>query len=78
MVQGNVRIGSATAADRECIYAIRHAVYASELGQHRENSERRLSDALDADNAYIVARSGEALVGFISITRPGAHLSSDK
>ncbi len=78
MVQGNVRIGSATAADRDCIYAIRHAVYASELGQHRENSERRLSDGLDADNAYIVARSGEALVGFISITRPGAHLSIDK
>jgi histidinol-phosphate/aromatic aminotransferase/cobyric acid decarboxylase-like protein len=73
-----VVIGSATPADRERIYALRHAVYASELGQHRENDQGRLSDALDADNAYIVARSGESVVGFISMTRPGAALSIDK
>jgi hypothetical protein len=49
MVQGNgrarVAIESATPADRERIYQLRHVVYASELGQHRENDAGRLTDA---------------------------------
>ena len=55
-------IGSATPADRERIYQLRHTVYASELGQHPQNIDGRLTDPLDAYNAYIVAHSGEELV----------------
>jgi histidinol-phosphate/aromatic aminotransferase/cobyric acid decarboxylase-like protein len=60
----------ASANDREIIYALRHEVYAGELGQHPPNSTRRLIDSLDAANVYLVARSGDELAGFVSITGP--------
>lgn len=56
--------------DRECIYALRHQVYARELGQHMENEAGRLSDALDAVNVYLVARVAGEIAGFVSITPP--------
>ena len=56
--------------DRERIYAIRHQVYAHELGQHAENDEGRLTDALDAVNIYLVAEMGGDIAGFVSITPP--------
>ena len=59
--------------DRATIYGHRHAVYASELGQHPENAEAVLSDALDAHNLYIVALLGAEIAGFVSITPPGRH-----
>ena len=62
----------ATAEDREAIYRSRHAVYATELGQHPENDEGRLSDSLDRVNAYIVAARGSRIAGFVSITPPWA------
>ena len=65
-------VSCASPADRECIYRLRHAIYAKELGQHHTNETGRLSDALDAHNAYIVAKSGEKIAGFISITDPTA------
>ncbi len=72
-------VSSATQADRESIYQLRHAVYAAELGQHHRNAAGRLTDALDPHNAYLVARCGEDLVGFISITPPTApSFSIDK
>ncbi len=43
-----LRIALATDAEREAIYQLRHAVYATELGQHAPNDTERLSDALDA------------------------------
>jgi len=61
----------AAAGDREEIYRIRHLVFASELGQHAENPSRRLHDALDGFNAYIIARVAGEMVGFVSITPPG-------
>lgn len=61
----------ATEAERERIYQFRHDVYARELGQHLTNDSRRLSDALDAENVYLVARVGDELAGFVSITMPG-------
>jgi histidinol-phosphate/aromatic aminotransferase/cobyric acid decarboxylase-like protein/predicted GNAT family N-acyltransferase len=65
--------------DRPAIYRLRHEVYASELGQHAENDERALSDALDAFNHYIVATSGDEIVGFVSLTPPGhGRYSVDK
>src|SRR3954467_12260685 len=57
--------------DRELIYGIRHAVYARELGQHTPNAAGRLTDACDGWNTYLVAKAGNQIQGFISITPPG-------
>ena len=57
--------------DRETIHRIRHEVYARELGQHHVNPAGRLRDALDDWNFYLVAKLGEEIGGFISITPPG-------
>lgn len=65
------RVALATEADRRTIYGVRHEVYARELGQHLENAERSLHDALDDGNVYVVARLGVAVVGFVSLTPPG-------
>lgn len=56
--------------DRESIYAIRHQVYARELGQHAENEQGRLTDKLDQVNAYLVAKIAGEVAGFIAITPP--------
>jgi histidinol-phosphate/aromatic aminotransferase/cobyric acid decarboxylase-like protein len=65
--------------DREEIYAIRHRVYASELGQHAENAGGRLTDALDGANVYLVATIDGEMAGFVSVTPPGeAGYSIDK
>ena len=56
--------------DRESIYAIRHQVYARELGQHEPNAESRLTDKLDAVNSYLVAKVAGEIAGFVSITPP--------
>jgi len=56
--------------DRGAIYALRHRVYASELGQHRENPEGVLTDALDRVNTYLVAKRSGAVVAFVAITPP--------
>ena len=47
-------------------------MYAAELGQHPQNAAGSLTDALDIDNAYLVADLDGQLVGCISLTRPGA------
>lgn len=66
-----VALGSG--ADREAIFRMRHAVYASELGQHSTNGEGRLSDSLDGFNEYVVIREGGEVAGFISLTPPGRN-----
>ncbi len=69
----------ATPADREQVYAARHAVYAAELGQHAVHPGGRLTDALDAFNDYVVARRGDRVIGFVSLTPPGpGRYSVDK
>ncbi len=67
-----VRMESAGGGDRDAIYGMRHDVYAVELGQHGINESRRLSDALDAHNRYLVAEADGRMVGFISLTPPSA------
>ncbi len=67
-----ITIDLATEADRQEIYRRRHQVYASELHQHQENSEARLSDPLDAHNTYLKACVHGQLAGFVSITPPGS------
>jgi histidinol-phosphate/aromatic aminotransferase/cobyric acid decarboxylase-like protein len=74
-----ISIRVATDADREVVYRLRHDVYAEELGQHSINSQRRLTDALDSFNTYIVGEVGGEIGGFISITPPrGPSYSIDK
>ena len=69
----------ATDQDRECIYRMRHEVYARELGQYAANPAGRLRDALDDGNTYLVAKLAGQLAGFISLTPPGkAGYSIDK
>lgn len=65
-----ISLSLANEQDREIIYAIRHQVYAHELGQHVENIENRLTDKLDAINVYLVAKTTDEVVGFVSITPP--------
>lgn len=71
-----LRLTIASEADRQAIYAIRHAVYADELGQHPVNALHQLTDGLDAVNHYIVAKQNDTLVGFVSITPPAARMYS--
>lgn len=67
----SVVLSVADERDREAIHRIRHEVYARELGQHHINPAGRLRDALDDWNYYLVAKFGEEIGGFISITPPG-------
>lgn len=74
-----VIIRAAGDQDRKSIYAIRHAIYAQELGQYETNPAGELRDKLDGQNHYIVARYNNELIGFISITTPAsASYSVDK
>jgi histidinol-phosphate/aromatic aminotransferase/cobyric acid decarboxylase-like protein/N-acyl-L-homoserine lactone synthetase len=68
---GRFCVALATAPERERIAALRHEVYALELGQHAANRDGRLADALDAYNINLVVRSPGALTGFVSLTPPG-------
>jgi histidinol-phosphate/aromatic aminotransferase/cobyric acid decarboxylase-like protein/GNAT superfamily N-acetyltransferase len=69
-------LGTASETDREAIYSARYEVYAQELGQHAATGIGRLSDSLDQQNVYIVARLNGDLAGFISITPPTAKTYS--
>lgn len=62
----------ADSEEREEIYQHRHSVYAVELGQFERRVDGLLRDAIDDENEYIVARVGQRLAGYISITSPGA------
>ncbi len=70
---------TATQCDRQSIYALRHAIYAEELGQHTVNKAGQLQDDLDLCNHYIVAKNHHEVIGFISITSPSSgKFSVDK
>lgn len=74
-----ISVSIADARDRERIYALRHEVYAAELGQHPENDAGLLSDQLDSVNTYVVAKIGGTIAGFVAITPPNeAGYSIDK
>jgi histidinol-phosphate/aromatic aminotransferase/cobyric acid decarboxylase-like protein len=68
-----ITLALADQADRESIYAIRHRVYAGELGQHTKNALGRLRDSLDEVNAYLVVKQGEEILGFVAITPPNVN-----
>lgn len=76
---GRITLRMAAASDRPAIYRLRHEVYAAELGQHRQNSEGMLSDALDEFNHYLLACAEGQILGFVSLTPPGhGRYSVDK
>ena len=62
----------ASVQDKQAIYKIRHNIYARELHQHVINTNQQLSDELDVENNYIVARHENEIIGFVSITSPGS------
>ncbi|HEX3729762.1 MAG TPA: histidinol-phosphate transaminase [Opitutaceae bacterium] len=64
-------VSEASAADRRVIAGLRHEIYALELGQHPANADGQLGDALDGWNIMLVAKRGEEIDGFISVTPPG-------
>ena len=68
-----ITLSLADTQDRQSIYALRHQVYAQELGQHHENNEGALTDVLDQVNTYVVAKRGGLVVGFVAITPPNPH-----
>ena len=70
-------IAAANGSDRKQIAAMRHVIYARELGQHPTNDLGVLHDPLDKFNTYIVARLGSHVVGFVSITPPPADGGND-
>jgi hypothetical protein len=72
------RFALARDADRDRIYELRHAIYATELRQHPEQPSRRLCDAIDAYNDYIAAWSGDELIGFVSVTPPPGPFAVEK
>lgn len=71
-VNARLVITAANESDRQSIYAIRHSIYAEELGQHKVNETGQLKDDLDLCNHYIVARKHHKVIGFISITSPAS------
>jgi histidinol-phosphate/aromatic aminotransferase/cobyric acid decarboxylase-like protein/GNAT superfamily N-acetyltransferase len=77
-LEAKITIALADDSDRPELYAVRHQVYALELGQHLPNSAARLSDPLDTHNLYLKAVIADRIVGFVSITPPGQSYSVDK
>ena len=65
-----IEVSLATPEDRPEIYAIRHQVYARELGQHPVNVAGVLRDPLDDINSYVVAKRAGSIVGFVAVTPP--------
>ena len=54
--------------DKETIYKIRHNIYAAELNQHSLNSSLQLTDELDVENHYIIAKHQNEIIGFINLS----------
>lgn len=58
--------------DKKTIYKIRHNIYARELNQYLLNLSLQLTDELDEENHYIIAKHQNEIIGFISITTPSS------
>lgn len=72
-------VRAAVESDRDAIHALRHEVYAVELGQYPPNSAARLGDAEGVDTEYLVAESNGEIIGFIGVTPPSSQrFSLDK
>jgi histidinol-phosphate/aromatic aminotransferase/cobyric acid decarboxylase-like protein len=67
---GKLVLSIASSTDREEIYRTRYEIYSTEIQQHPANGNGFLKDEPGMINHYIIAKRGNALVGFISITPP--------
>ncbi|MET0448812.1 MAG: hypothetical protein ABW004_10410, partial [Aeromicrobium sp.] len=67
-----LEVRTATQQDLDWMHALRHDVYAEELGQHAPTTTGRLHDGLDGHNVYLVAAAGGRSVAFVSLTPPWA------
>ena len=67
-----ISIEIARTSDLPEIAKLRHEIYAVELRQHRSNDAAALHDPLDPYIVSIVAKIQKKIVGFVSITPPGA------
>lgn len=67
-----LRLALATEHDLPNIHRLRHAVYATELGQYDIRDDGELPDRDDLQCQYVVATVGSELVGFVAITPPSS------
>ena len=63
------------AATLAAIERVRHDVYAEELGQYPTTSDGRLPEP---GSHFIVARDGDAVVGYVAVTPPSEPLRLEK
>ena len=63
------------AATLAAIERVRHDVYAEELGQYPTTTDGRLPEP---GSHFIVARDGDAVVGYVSVTPPSEPLRLEK
>lgn len=56
-----------TAQEIEQIHRLNHQVFSVEVGQHPTTEDGRLIDRYHLQNRYFVAKSGDALIGMISV-----------
>jgi histidinol-phosphate/aromatic aminotransferase/cobyric acid decarboxylase-like protein len=66
-------VTEASASDADAIAALRHHVYAEELGQYDRNAQERLRDEHPCATVLCAKRDGQ-LVGYVMLTPPGAPL----
>jgi hypothetical protein len=55
-----------TQAELDQVFRLNHDVFAGELGQYEEQSERRLVDKFHCKNLYVIAMAEDRLVGMLS------------
>lgn len=65
-------ISVASLSDIDSVYALRHEVYATELGQYKKNKNKSLIDNDQVKSTYILAHQKKKLVGFVAVTSPNS------
>lgn len=56
-----------TDAEFEQIHALNYRTFVEEIPQHEPNQEHRLVDKFHEQNAYLVAKRGERVVGMVAV-----------
>ena len=56
-----------TDAEFEQIHALNYRTFVEEIPQHEPNAEHRLVDKFHEQNAYLVAKRGERVIGMVAV-----------